>query len=343
MFSVKKVSSQLLNNALSMFDMHYTALDQIITQIMESSNANRPVPATEEIVQKLPREVLTEGSTFILSKNRGFFQMITLILTLPFPSPVNIGHFLSADCAVCKDQFQLGTEDPDEQIVVTLPCKHPFHSPCILPWLKSSGTCPVCRHALVPQPDQNASINNQPSMSASSSTSPFNASSSQSIRVEPQSSPGRRTRSGGSADPYRSGTGAGLFTQLFRNLSSPVHDRDESSLNSAHSSTSPASPTPTSPPFGSASGPRDPTRRHTHRSSMDSSAPFDPRPSSQTQSRSPPPHLPSGFRFGSSQSQRDRQRNQHQNSDGGGGRGGGSQSGRPHVPGEWSDDLMDLD
>ena len=37
------------------------ALDQVITQIMEQSNANRPVPATEEIVEKLPREVLMEG------------------------------------------------------------------------------------------------------------------------------------------------------------------------------------------------------------------------------------------------------------------------------------------
>jgi len=60
---------------------------------------------------------------------------------------------LELDCAVCKDQFILGTEDPDEQIVVTLPCNHPFHMPCILPWLKSSGTCPVCRyvHVLIHQ------------------------------------------------------------------------------------------------------------------------------------------------------------------------------------------------
>lgn len=56
-----------------------------------------------------------------------------------------IAPLLEKDCAVCKEQFQLGTEDPDEQVVVTLPCKHPFHEPCIMPWLKSSGTCPVCR------------------------------------------------------------------------------------------------------------------------------------------------------------------------------------------------------
>ena len=52
---------------------------------------------------------------------------------------------LEKDCAVCKEQFKLETEDPDEQVVVTLPCNHPFHEPCITPWLKSSGTCPVCR------------------------------------------------------------------------------------------------------------------------------------------------------------------------------------------------------
>ncbi len=40
----------------------YPALDQIITQIMDSSNAHRPVPATEDAVQKLPREILEEGS-----------------------------------------------------------------------------------------------------------------------------------------------------------------------------------------------------------------------------------------------------------------------------------------
>ncbi|KAI0363637.1 hypothetical protein BV20DRAFT_975484 [Pilatotrama ljubarskyi] len=99
------------------------ALDQIITQIMENSNAHQPVPATEEVIEKLPRELLEEGSPL-----------------------------LDKDCAVCKEQFSLQTEDPDDQVVVSLPCHHPFHENCILPWLKTSGTCPVCRYQLVPQP-----------------------------------------------------------------------------------------------------------------------------------------------------------------------------------------------
>lgn len=111
------------------------ALDQIITQLMETSNSGRPVPATEEIVENLPREVLEFGCWYI--SRRG---VQSLIYSIAAPT-------LEKDCAVCKDQFKLDTEDPDEQVVVTLPCKHPFHEPCILPWLKSSGTCPVCRYA----------------------------------------------------------------------------------------------------------------------------------------------------------------------------------------------------
>ncbi|TFK41839.1 hypothetical protein BDQ12DRAFT_677249 [Crucibulum laeve] len=112
------------NGRMGDYVFNQEALDQIITQLMENSNAHRPVPATEEIIANLPREVLVEGSAM-----------------------------LEKDCAVCKEQFKLETEDPDEQIVITLPCKHPFHDPCILPWLKSSGTCPVCRYQLVPQPE----------------------------------------------------------------------------------------------------------------------------------------------------------------------------------------------
>jgi len=99
---------------------------------MENSNSNRPVPATDQIIEDLPRVILEQGCTLIGN---------TRILINVF-SPASL---LEKDCAVCKEQFKLGTEDPEEQIIITLPCKHPFHEPCILPWLKSSGTCPVCR------------------------------------------------------------------------------------------------------------------------------------------------------------------------------------------------------
>ncbi|KAL0951623.1 hypothetical protein HGRIS_008304 [Hohenbuehelia grisea] len=146
------------------------ALDQIITQLMETSNSHRPVPATGEKIQELPREVLEDGSPL-----------------------------LEKDCAVCKEQFKLGTEDPEEQIVVTLPCKHPFHEPCITPWLKSSGTCPVCRFALVPQPEHHDTAPGPSSGPNSGGGSP----------PSPQSPP----RSPGANNS--SSEGSGLFHSLF--------------------------------------------------------------------------------------------------------------------------------
>ncbi|KAL4324409.1 hypothetical protein GQ457_11G009210 [Hibiscus cannabinus] len=45
-------------------------------------------------------------------------------------------------CAVCKEQFELGTK------VLNMPCNHLYHSNCLLPWLQLQNSCPVCRHEL---------------------------------------------------------------------------------------------------------------------------------------------------------------------------------------------------
>lgn len=45
-------------------------------------------------------------------------------------------------CSVCLDDFEVSAEAKE------MPCKHKFHSNCILPWLDLHSSCPVCRFQL---------------------------------------------------------------------------------------------------------------------------------------------------------------------------------------------------
>jgi len=86
------------------------ALDTLMTQLMDGNGQHTLRPASQETRDALPRHTVSAASEL-----RG------------------------RDCAVCKDGFEVG------QKTVSLPCAHPFHDECILPWLELNGTCPVCR------------------------------------------------------------------------------------------------------------------------------------------------------------------------------------------------------
>lgn len=45
-------------------------------------------------------------------------------------------------CSICHDSFAAG------DIVLKLPCRHMYHESCVISWLESHNTCPLCRHTM---------------------------------------------------------------------------------------------------------------------------------------------------------------------------------------------------
>ncbi|KAK9069589.1 hypothetical protein SSX86_011493 [Deinandra increscens subsp. villosa] len=67
---------------------------------------------------------------------------VSVIEALPLVS-LTPSHLVNdSHCPVCKDEFEVGEE------VKELPCKHFYHSDCIIPWLRIHDTCPVCRYKI---------------------------------------------------------------------------------------------------------------------------------------------------------------------------------------------------
>jgi hypothetical protein len=44
------------------------------------------------------------------------------------------------NCSICMENFV------EKQTILILPCLHKFHKDCIVPWLRQTGLCSICRN-----------------------------------------------------------------------------------------------------------------------------------------------------------------------------------------------------
>ncbi|PVU85891.1 hypothetical protein BB560_006866 [Smittium megazygosporum] len=87
-------------------------LDDIISELMFSTQHSSMVPASVEVVQSLVRKLPQDSKRFL------------------------------KECSVCLEEYK-----PDS-LVIELKCEHIFHEQCLLQWARINGSCPVCRKPL---------------------------------------------------------------------------------------------------------------------------------------------------------------------------------------------------
>ncbi|KAF8672344.1 hypothetical protein HU200_049545 [Digitaria exilis] len=91
-------------------------LEQLIEQLAENDpNRYGTPPAAKSALSTLPDVVVSETM---------------------------VAEAEGAECAVCKEDFSPG------EVAKQMPCKHIYHSDCIVPWLELHNSCPICRFEL---------------------------------------------------------------------------------------------------------------------------------------------------------------------------------------------------
>jgi E3 ubiquitin-protein ligase RNF115/126 len=135
-------------------------LDDVITQLMEQTRGSTaPPPATEEAIRKLERFSRRDTAKVNQARNRecstcmdSFQEDEEGTVELSMDSN-RLSSTLKPnnDVEMNDDPPEMGPTEDQQDEVIMMPCKHLFHVDCLLPWLKTNGTCPVCRVSLEPK------------------------------------------------------------------------------------------------------------------------------------------------------------------------------------------------
>ncbi|CAA7059905.1 unnamed protein product [Microthlaspi erraticum] len=113
-FAIEEARNRRPNNRRSVILENQTSFQELFNRLSVSAQDRRgPPPASPTLISSMPKIKIRQ-------KHLG----------------------LDPYCPVCQDRFEIGS------VASKMPCKHIYHSECIVPWLVQHNSCPVCRKEL---------------------------------------------------------------------------------------------------------------------------------------------------------------------------------------------------
>ncbi|PWN39087.1 hypothetical protein IE81DRAFT_369373 [Ceraceosorus guamensis] len=151
-------------------------LDNVITELMNQTQgmgqSSAPPAANEEQIAKLARFKRHELAWKAKARNvecptcmDDFMPTTDAEASRADEPDAQAGH-ASGKAKAEGTQLSQDDDPPDmtptdsdaqEEELVMMPCRHLYHSSCLLPWLAKSGTCPVCRISITGETSPSAS------------------------------------------------------------------------------------------------------------------------------------------------------------------------------------------
>ncbi|KAJ4702140.1 E3 ubiquitin-protein ligase RING1 [Melia azedarach] len=115
--------------------------DSSIEFRVEMPESDRYIGNPEDYVDAAGYEALLQNLAESDSGRRGA-PPASKSAVLGLPTVEILSHQETIVCAICKDVVNVG------ETATKLPCGHGYHGDCIVPWLGSRNSCPVCRFEL---------------------------------------------------------------------------------------------------------------------------------------------------------------------------------------------------
>ncbi|XP_073445305.1 uncharacterized protein [Dendrobates tinctorius] len=107
-------------------------LDNILNIVRRQQGMRRPMSQVQP--QAPPAQNSAYQEQMYSQPSRRTLQIDT------FPTRTITSQEDIGSCVICMTEYETGEQ------VTMLPCNHNYHRCCILPWLQSNPTCPLCRN-----------------------------------------------------------------------------------------------------------------------------------------------------------------------------------------------------